>query len=149
MTEDRTELTGVDAAIADELEVAGFDTADELADVHLIGEEYGRSLGMNPREIAQGINDDVEAVGKPRATVFPRTEVIRAHSEGSLDRYERMMGDADVTIMAELPTAGDSCVCEKRPNAAGRAPYSIREFRGLAYHLPLHPQRGVVPMTAN
>lgn len=100
----------------------------------------GLSQGMNPREIARNINDRVGAVGKTRSTVMARTEVIRSHSEGSLDRYERMMGDTEVTVQAELSTAGDSRVCQQCADAAGRGPWPIEEFRGSGYQPPIHPR---------
>ncbi|AFZ73032.1 phage head morphogenesis protein [Natronobacterium gregoryi] len=128
------ELEGITAATAQSIR-------RELTD--------GLSQGMNPREIARNINDRVEAIGKTRATVMARTEVIRSHSEGTLDRYERMLGETDVTIQAELSTSADSRVCQECAEAAGRGPWPIDEFRGSEYQPPIHPQCrcAVIPVT--
>ncbi|WP_323190464.1 phage minor head protein [Halostella sp. PRR32] len=96
----------------------------------------GLSQGKHPRDIARNINDRVEKVGKTRSTVLARTEVIRAHSEGSLDRYGSIAGDLDLTVKAELQTAGDSRVCERCAALEGRV-YTVQEARGI---IPVHPQ---------
>ena len=70
----------------------------------------GFSQGQNPRDIARRITDRVDKIGKTRATTLAQTEVIRAHSEATLNRYERM-GVESVGISAEWLTAGDSRVC--------------------------------------
>lgn len=96
----------------------------------------GLAEGQGPREIARALNDRVEAVGKTRATVMARTEVVRAHSEGTLDRYETISGeDTAVTAKAELSTAGDDRVCDRCASLEGRA-FSIKEARGV---IPVHP----------
>lgn len=97
----------------------------------------GLSQGKNPREIARNINDRVEKVGKTRSTVLARTEVVRAHSEGTLGRFERIAGDGvQVEVQAEWSTAGDSRVCEICEGLEGRT-FSLDEARGM---LPIHPQ---------
>lgn len=96
----------------------------------------GLAQGQNPRTMARNINDRVEAVGKTRSTVLARTEVVRAHAEGTLDRYERIAGDVGVTVQAEWITAQDQRVCAECAALEGRI-FSIDEARGL---LPLHPQ---------
>lgn len=96
----------------------------------------GLAEGENPRVIARSLNDRAEAVGKTRATVLARTEVIRAHSESTLTRYEEIAGDIPVTVKAEWLTAGDDRVCDECAALEGNE-YSIEEARGM---LPLHPQ---------
>jgi hypothetical protein len=71
----------------------------------------GLASGANPRDMARNLTDRVEAIGKTRSTVLARTEVIRTHSEFTLDRYEQIAGDVRVTIRAEIRTAGDDRVC--------------------------------------
>lgn len=70
----------------------------------------GFALGENPTKIARRINGRVDAVGKHRATVLARTEVIHAHSEATLNRYEEF-GVRGVSVQAEWSTAGDDRVC--------------------------------------
>lgn len=72
----------------------------------------GLAQGLNPRDIARRLTDRVEAIGKTRATVLARTEVIRTHTESTLDRYEQIAGDdVGIVVQAELSTAGDNRVC--------------------------------------
>ncbi|MDL5361360.1 phage minor head protein [Halalkalicoccus sp. NIPERK01] len=97
----------------------------------------GLAQGQGPRKIARNINDRVEKVGKTRATVMARTEVIRAHSESSLTEYERILGeDAAVSAKAEISTAGDNRVCDICLGLEGRV-FSLQEARGV---IPVHPQ---------
>lgn len=70
----------------------------------------GFSQGWNPRKMAREITDRVDSIGKTRATTLARTEIINAHSEATLNRYEQLGVDG-VTIKAELTTAGDRRVC--------------------------------------
>lgn len=95
----------------------------------------GFSEGHNPNKIARNISDRVNKIGKTRATTLARTEVIRSHSVGQLNRYERM-GVDEVTVKAELLTAQDARVCEQCAALEGNV-YTLEEARGL---IPVHPQ---------
>lgn len=70
----------------------------------------GVAQGINPREMARNINNRVDKVGLTRARTLARTEVVRAHNEAALTRYEEM-GFNEVRGRAEWLTAGDSRVC--------------------------------------
>lgn len=70
----------------------------------------GFARGENPRVIARTITDRVDKIGRTRATTLARTEVIHAHSEATLNRYQQA-GTEQVTIRAEFATAGDRRVC--------------------------------------
>lgn len=96
----------------------------------------GLSQGHHPREIARQLNDRVENVGLHRGRLIARTETIRAHNEGTLNRYEDM-GDRieGVTLLAEHITAGDRRVCSECQALSGTV-YPIREARG---RIPVHP----------
>lgn len=97
----------------------------------------GLARGDNPRKIARNLNDRVEKIGRTRATVVSRTEVIRAHSESSLTRYKEIAGpETTVTVRAEVLTADDDRVCEECASLEGRA-FSLDEARGV---IPIHPQ---------
>lgn len=94
----------------------------------------GFSQGKNPNDIARDITNRVDKIGKTRATTLARTEVIRSHAEGQLNRFERM-GVGEVSVKAELLTAGDSRVCDQCASLEGNV-YSLEEARGL---IPVHP----------
>lgn len=96
----------------------------------------GLARGENPRDIARSLNDRVDAIGKTRSTVVTKTSVIRAHSEGTLSRYEQVAGDIDVTVKAEHLTAQDRRVCDECAALEGQE-YTIKEARG---RIPIHPQ---------
>lgn len=94
----------------------------------------GLSQGMNPREVARLLDDDLE-LGGNRAEVIARTEIIRAHAEGQLDSM-KAMGVQTVGAEVEWSTAGDLRVCPECSEMEGKI-YSIEDARGL---IPMHPQ---------
>lgn len=81
-----------------------------------VGKQISRELadgfaqGVGPEKMARSITDRIDSIGKTRATVLARTEVINAHSEATLNRFEEHSVD-EVTIKAEFTTAGDARVC--------------------------------------
>lgn len=87
----------------------------------------GFTAGENPRRIASRITDRVDKIGKTRATVLARTEVINAHSTATLNRYERF-GVEGVTVRAEVSTAGDRRVCPVCASLEGET-FTIDEAR--------------------
>lgn len=93
----------------------------------------GFSEGVNPEVMARRLTDRVDSIGKTRATVLARTEVVNAHSEATLNRFERM-GVEGVGARVEWSTAGDPCaICA---SLEGKV-YSLDDARG---RLPAHPQ---------
>jgi SPP1 gp7 family putative phage head morphogenesis protein len=72
----------------------------------------GLARGQGPGGIASDLNDRVDAIGTRRSNLIARTEVINAHSEGTLTRFEELGVDT-VTVKAEVQTAGDDRVCER------------------------------------
>lgn len=106
-----------------------------------VGKEVGRVLteglvqGLNPRDLADEINEAIDDVGIQRARILSQTEVIRTHAEASLNSYERG-GVDEVTSEAEFSTAGDSRVCDDCRPLDGNV-YTIDEARGL---VPVHPR---------
>jgi SPP1 gp7 family putative phage head morphogenesis protein len=112
-----------------------------------ITEEVGRQIsdvltegfleGVNPRVMARRMNERIDSVGIVRSRTLARTEVIRAHNEAALSRYERVLGsDAEVSLVAEFRTAGDSRVCEQCRDVDGKR-FKIKDARNL---IPLHPR---------
>ena len=74
---------------------------------------HGLATGQNPNVIASNLTDRVEKIGKTRSKVLARTEVIESHNTAALERYKQVLGDeAEVTINAEVMSAGDRRVCD-------------------------------------
>ena len=95
----------------------------------------GLVQGDNPRKIARDLNRNIDAIGKRRAQLIARTEIIRAHSEGQLDAFENL-GVEKVGVMAEWSTAGDDRVCPLCQPLEGTV-MTVKEARGI---LPRHVQ---------
>lgn len=109
---------------------------DQMA-VHIRRELVdGLIQGRSITQMAKGINAKVDTIGITRGKIIARTEIIRAHAEGSLDAYEQL-GTEEVGLMAELSTAGDGRVCEKCLAASAAGPYKVEKARGM---IPIHPQ---------
>lgn len=119
-TRNFTELEGITEASAQQMR-------RELAE--------GLAQGENPRKVATRLNDRVDNVGVHRSRLLARTEIIRAHAESTLTRYEQF-GIEGVAGKAELATAGDSRVCAICAGLEGQV-FSVEEARGV---IPLHPQ---------
>lgn len=106
----------------------------------VMGQQIARALadglgsGVGPREIARLINARVNAIGITRATTIARSEVIHAHAEATLNRFEEYGVDG-VMGEAEWSTSGDSLVCELCKDLDGKV-FKLSEARGM---LPRHP----------
>jgi SPP1 gp7 family putative phage head morphogenesis protein len=106
-------------ALEDITETTGRQVGEELAE--------GLAAGENPTTVARRLTDRVDSIGKTRATVLARTEIINAHSEAALTRYEQL-GVGGVTVQAEWLTAGDRRVCPICQNLEGNT-WTIEEVR--------------------
>lgn len=96
----------------------------------------GFTQGWNPRKTARRMNDRVDKIGITRGRMIARTETIRGHTEGALNRYETFEQQIDgVRMLAEWNTAGDSRVCPACEAMAG-VRISLDNARG---RIPLHP----------
>ena len=93
----------------------------------------GLAHGDGPYAIAQALVKQVK-ISKERARMIARTELIHAHAEGQLDSFERL-GVAEVGVMAEWSTAGDSRVCSSCAPMEGVV-FPVSKARGL---IPRHP----------
>lgn len=125
-------------------------TLDELRNVTSdMGNRMARVLadglvrGANPREIARDLAAQVD-VGRERALLISRTEIIRAHAEGQLEALERL-GVASVGVAVEWATAGDHRVCRACESLEGVV-LSLDEARGL---IPRHPNCRCAFLPAN
>jgi SPP1 gp7 family putative phage head morphogenesis protein len=101
----------------------------------------GMAEGRGPREIARSLTNRVEHVGKHRATLLARTEIIRAHHHATIQEYENW-GVVGVKVLAEWQTAGDARVCEKcnalarKKTKFGNGVYTLKQILPM---IPAHP----------
>lgn len=110
----------------------------------------GFSRGEGPRKVADRISGRIDSVGKHRATLIARTEMMHAHSEGALQRYEDIgeQSDADIGLrhVGRL-SANDARVCaacrrlEDSVFTIDEFRSATFEFRGSVYRvgIPSHP----------
>lgn len=92
----------------------------------------GLSKGMSADDIGKAINDRVSKIGLSRAKTLARTEIVRAHAEGSLDAMESL-GVKNVGVNVEWATAKKPCpTCAKLAGVV----MTIQQARGL---FPRHP----------
>lgn len=87
----------------------------------------GLAEGINPRDMADRLVDEIETIQKTRAEVLARTEVINSYTTSTLDRYERAGVDG-VGVSGEFSTADDQRVCPICQSVEGTV-YGIQEMR--------------------
>lgn len=93
----------------------------------------GMLKGLSADEIADNLVEDV-GLEQTRAETIARTEIVRAHAEGTLDAFEKL-GVSAVGVDIEWTTAGDNRVCPKCAALQGVA-IPVEAAHGL---LPRHP----------
>lgn len=98
---------------------------------HLID---GLVQGKSPWDIAQTMSADIDSIGRDRALLIARTEIIRAHAEGQLMALENL-GVAEVGVQVEWSTTGDSKVCPLCRPLQGIV-LTMQEAHGM---IPRHP----------
>jgi len=102
----------------------------------------GLSQGLGPDAVARLIVKSVNDIGITRAKLLARTEIINAHAEATLNRFEQF-GVLEVVPYAEFSTAGDNKVCarclalEAQDNGKGPGVFTIEQARGI---IPVHPR---------
>lgn len=94
----------------------------------------GIAEGLGPRDIARRMVDRVDKIGRHRATLLARTEVIRAHHVATIEEYKRAEIQG-VKVQAEFSTAGDSRVCPTCQGLEGNV-YTLDDIQGI---IPVHP----------
>lgn len=70
--------------------------------------------GENPTKIARRLNERIDSIGKHRATMIARSEVINSHSEGTLTRIDEADRQADEDVVVrhgQWDAANDSRTC--------------------------------------
>ncbi len=90
--------------------------------------------GDDVRTISRAITDRIDKIGKTRARMLARTEIIRSHADAQLNAYESW-GIRGVSARAEWSTAGDAAVCEMCLPLEGTV-MTISEARNM---IPRHP----------
>jgi hypothetical protein len=86
------------------------DIAQDVRDTLLSGFREGKG----PREIARTLTDRVDSIGKHRSTMIARSEVINAHSEGTLTTVEEANRTSEreaAVTHGEWDAANDSRTC--------------------------------------
>lgn len=96
----------------------------------------GLATGEGPREVARRLTRSVRTIGRNRSLVLVRTEVIRAHQEATLNRFEQS-GVEQVIGFAEFQTAGDDRVCSECAGLETGEAIPLGDARGV---IPVHPQ---------
>lgn len=114
-----TELKGVTEAMATAM-------TRTLAD--------GLVRGDSPRVLARALAKHVDGIGRRRAELIAKTELIRCHAEGQLEALEQL-GVDKIGAMVEWSTAGDYRVCILCSDLEGKV-FTLAEARGL---IPRHP----------
>lgn len=125
------------------------DVANAVRDTLLEGFEEGHS----PTKIARSLTGRVNSIGKHRATMIARSEVMNAHSDGTLSRVEEInrdrprQNDQLVTGHGQWDAAigqPNTCAFCRRMNGVDLRVREMRkkrvQFRGQVYRLmpPAH-----------
>jgi SPP1 gp7 family putative phage head morphogenesis protein len=74
--------------------------------------------GVNPREAARRLTDEIESIQKDRAETLARTETVHAYTEATISRYER--AGVDKVRHGEWSDSSDSRVCPICESLDGR-----------------------------
>jgi SPP1 gp7 family putative phage head morphogenesis protein len=93
----------------------------------------GLATGQGPRKVAREMRSRVSSIGLVRSVTMARTEIINAHAEATLNRYQQA-GVQGVSALAEFLTAQDDRVCPQC-EALEATVYKLEEARGL---IPVH-----------
>lgn len=114
---------------------------DDLKNInHDMSTKMSRALtdglvqGKNPREVARELVKEVD-LGKTRALVIARTELVRAHAAGQLHAF-RDLGVGELGVDVEFSASGKGNMCEECAELDGTT-FGIDEAEGV---IPVHPQ---------
>lgn len=87
--------------------------ADDVVDEVRVTLTEAYSEGVNPNVAAKRIVDRIDKVGKTGATQLARSEIVNAHNQAALRRFEQILGPgAEIEVEAEIMSAGDRRVCD-------------------------------------
>jgi hypothetical protein len=111
----------------------------QIADGLTTGLARGIAEGRSPRVIARTLYNDVanhvDKIGRVRARMIARTEIVRAHHLATIQEYRQAAADMDVGVLAEWSTAGFG-VCPICIELEDGGPYKLDVVEGM---LPAHP----------
>jgi SPP1 gp7 family putative phage head morphogenesis protein len=93
----------------------------------------GLVQGKGPIDIARDLDEDLE-MGRGRAEMIARTEIVRAHAQGQLDAMEDL-GVEEIGVAVEWQGTDDGSMCEACAAMEGVVLH-IDEARGM---IPAHP----------
>ncbi|AFH22665.1 putative phage head assembly protein [environmental Halophage eHP-32] len=105
--------------------------AEEAAPVVADVLSEGLAEGINPRDMADRLVDEIETIQKTRAEVLARTEVINSYADATLDRYDRA-DVGGVSVSGEFATADDQRVCPICEAIEGTV-YATNEMREATF----------------
>jgi len=123
------------------------DTAQAVRDTLV----EGFAEGQSPTKIARSLTDRVDKIGKHRSTLIARSEVMNAHTEGTLTRVEELNKEVDNEIATghgkwdAAMGQPNTCAFCRKVNGVELKPSEMRgtavQFRGDVYRLapPAHP----------
>lgn len=94
----------------------------------------GLAEGVGADALAKMLSDRIDSIGRTRARLIARTEVISAHATATLNTY-REAGVEGVGVQAEFSTAGDDDVCPECDAISGQV-FTLDEADGM---IPIHP----------
>lgn len=104
--------------------------------------------GEHSSDIARSLTDTVDKIGKNRARLIARTEVVNSYTEATLNQYESV-DVSGVSVDSELETAHDDRVCDICERIEEMGVFTLDEIRnrtveigGRVYRVrpPCHPQ---------
>ena len=87
------------------------------------------------RELMKDVTNHVDVIGRVRARMIARTEIIRAHHVATIQEYRQAAEDMQVEVMAEFSTSGDDRVCDECAAMEGKT-FSLDVIEGM---IPRHP----------
>jgi len=106
----------------------------------------GIAEGLNPRDMARALNEELSSIERSRLSTIARTEVLRSHSDAAIDVYES--NDAEVVSHTSRLTAKDPSVCAFC-RALEDVPFTLSEFQSVAVTWGTQPYRIGVPAHPN
>jgi len=101
----------------------------------------GMVQGKSPTQIAEEISNDIESIGKNRAKILARTEMVRAKAEGQLAALESLNVPGVALKVEWVPSGlgttrkGNLSPCPKCRAMANKV-YTLQEAKGLIPHHP-------------
>lgn len=95
----------------------------------------GKSPLVIARELYKDVANRVDKIGKVRARMIARTEVIRAHHLATIAEYRQSDAEMKVSVKAEWSTASFE-VCAICLDGEAGSPYTLNQAEGM---IPAHP----------